>query len=294
MGSQGNCWVAQDQPGFFRHYDGGMYEFVSDRSYVPGPLVIAFDGWVDAAGVGSGVAAHLGTDATSVVTFDPDEIFDYRVNRPVVDFVDGRLADVSFPQISIEYTQPGATPMMVMRGTEPEFRWNAIGAAMIEITERLGTTELLCVGAVPSAVPHTRPTRIMSTSSVADFVSEESPGGLLRVPGAAVTSIEWHLSRKGLPTYGFWAQIPHYVTGPYPQAMVALIERLGDHLGAELPLGDLPTDAMQHRSELDTLVRENPEMTEHLERLELLTEPEDLPTAEELGSEIEDFLRGEE
>jgi hypothetical protein len=289
-----NSLTVLGQPESITRYYYVMYAFVSDRQFDPCPLVVAFDGWVDAASVGSSVAAHLATGAMEVVEFDSDEVFDYRANRPVVDFVAGRLSDLTLPQLSIAFTQPGSVPLMVMQGTEPGFRWKALGEAMVDITRRIETTELICIGAVPSAVPHTRPTRIMATSSVDGFVSDDAPPGLLRVPGAAVTNLEWHLAQSGLPTYGFWAQIPHYVTGPYPQAMVALIERVGCHLGRELPLGDLPSDAMRQRSELDEMARENSEMTEHLKRLESLTEPQDIPTAEELGSEIEDFLRGEE
>lgn len=271
-----------------------MYEFLTDASFPSCPLVVAFDGWVDAAGVGSGTVDHLAEGGQRIVEFDPDAVFDYRVNRPVVDFFDGRLSEMTLPELGVDFAEPGGQPLMLLRGTEPEFRWKALGAAVVTLAERLGSTEMVCVGAVPAAVPHTRSTRIMTTSSTEGFVSSEAPPGLLRVPGAAVTSLEWYLSRAGMPTHGFWAQVPHYVTGPYPQAMLALLERVGTHLGREFPLGDLPEDAMQHRTELDELATDNSELTAHLERLELLDEPEDLPTAEELGSEIEEFLRGEE
>lgn len=273
---------------------GVVYELLTNESFPPCPLVVAFDGWVDAAGVGSGAVHHLAEGGTRIVEFDPDAMFDYRVNRPVVDFLDGRLSEMTLPEMFIDHATPGGVPLMLLRGTEPEFRWKALGAAVVELATTLRSTEMICVGAVPAAVPHTRSTRIMATSSVEGFVSSEAPPGVLRVPGAAVTNLEWHLAQSGMATYGFWAQVPHYVTGPYPQAMVTLIERVGEHLNAEFPLGDLPEDAMTHRSELDELATDSVELTAHLERLELLGDPDDLPTAEELGSEIEDFLRGEE
>ncbi len=41
-------------------------------------LIVAFDGWVDAAGASSGAAEFLADGAARIVTFDDDILFDYR------------------------------------------------------------------------------------------------------------------------------------------------------------------------------------------------------------------------
>lgn len=270
-----------------------MYALQTDRTFDGVSLVVAFDGWVDAAQVGSTAAEWLAGDGAVVATFDPDALFDYRVNRPTVDFIDGRLVDFRYPKVVMQAGSIGGREVLVMRGTEPEFQWKALGECMVELTGVLGVPELICIGSVPAAVSHTRPTNVLNTSSTADFVSmgERSAEGLLRVPGAAATNIEWHLAQTGMNTYGFWAQVPHYVSGPFFQGVIALLERLGRHLGVDAPTGRLLEEAIEQREQLDRLVAGNPEIRAHLERLEMLADPDDLPTAEEIGTEIENFLR---
>ncbi len=270
-----------------------MYALKTDATFDDIPLIVAFDGWVDAARVGSAAADHLAGHGEEVVAFDSDALFDYRVNRPTVDFMDGRLVDLRYPKVNIQHAVVAGTDLLVMRGTEPEFQWKALGEAMVELADRLGVGQMVCVGSVPAAVAHTRPTAILNTSSTADFASmgERTSEGLLRVPGAAVTNIEWHLARSGLNTYGFWAQVPHYVTGPFYQGVITLLERVGRHLQIDVPLGNLLDGAIEQREQLDRLVESNPEISSHLSRLESLSDPDDLPTADELGTEIENFLR---
>ena len=59
---------------------------------------------------------------------------------------------------------------------------------------------------------------------------EAGPTGLLRVPSAALSMLEMAVAAAGIPAVGYFAQIPHYVSGPYPIASLELLralERLG-------------------------------------------------------------------
>ena len=64
-------------------------------------LVAAFDGWIDAASAASNAASHLASDATTVATFDPDALFDYRSRRPVLDVIDGVLRHLAWPELAV-------------------------------------------------------------------------------------------------------------------------------------------------------------------------------------------------
>lgn len=266
----------------------------SDRTFPGSTLVVAFNGWVDAAGVGTGAAEHLAAGGDLIGRLDPDEIFDYRVNRPTVDFIDGKLTSVDYPEVTVRAVTYGDANLLVMTGTEPEFRWQALGQTVVEKSREWGVAELVCIGSVPAAVAHTRPTNVLNTSTTADFEAqgERVPDGLLRVPGAAVTSIEWHLAQDGMPTYGFWAQVPHYVGDRFRQGVVALVERVGRHLDVDIPLRGLLDEAIEQRERLDRLVEANPEVSDFLAQLESLVDPDDLPSGEEIATEIEDFLKG--
>jgi hypothetical protein len=103
-----------------------------------------------------------------------------------------------------------------------------------------------------------------------------------------------NLRDHGIPTIGFFAQTPHYVTATYAPAVLALLERLGRHLDVVLPLDSLPDDATSQREQLDRIVEQRPEIKEYVERLEAAFQPGwSIPSADELGAEIERFLRRE-
>ena len=98
------------------------------------------------------------------------------------------------------------------------------------------------------------------------------------------------MSGTGIPAVGFYAQVPHYVGGPYAAASIALLEHLGRHFGVELPLGSLITEAQEQRDRLDAAVAQDEDAAGYLQRLETLAGEERMPSGDELASEIERFL----
>ncbi|MGZ6544298.1 MAG: PAC2 family protein, partial [Actinomycetota bacterium] len=146
---------------------------------------------------------------------------------------------------------------------------------------------------IPAAVPHTRPVPVLATASKDGLLHEDEskgPQGLLRVPGAALSTLELAVSGTGIPAVGFFAQVPHYVGGPFAIASIALLEHLGRHLGVELPLGTLIADAQEQRDRLDAAVAADEDAGAYLQRLEALAGEDRLTSGDELASEIERFL----
>jgi PAC2 family protein len=90
---------------------------------------------------------------------------------------------------------------------------------------------------------------------------------------------------------GFYAQVPHYVGGPYAAASIAILEHLGRHLGVDPPFGGLPDEAMSQRQRLDQIVQADEDSTSYVERLESVVDNQELPTGDELVGEIERFLQ---
>ena len=99
------------------------------------------------------------------------------------------------------------------------------------------------------------------------------------------------MAEAGIPAVGYFAQVPHYVSGPYPAAAVALLEALSRHLGEPLPMGDLPEEARQLRNRLDTATALEETTRTYIERLEAMVDEQRLPSGDDLISEIERFLR---
>lgn len=272
-----------------------MYELTGHHDFDNPTLLLSFDGWVDAAAVGTTCASGLVEYGALVATFDTDVFLDYRASRPTADFVDGRLEEVVWPSITVTHARHGDQDLLVMTGSEPDMRWRQLSDALSKLVGEWGVRQLVCIGSVPAAIPHTMPTPVINTSTHLDMdkLGEPVATGLLRVPAAFVTAAEHRLAEDGLATYGFWAQVPHYVNPPFWQGVVALRHRLGRHLGFDLSDEDLIGQADEQILELDHIAEAQPQVRAHLERLQALAGQEPLPSGEELASEIEQYLENQ-
>lgn len=259
------------------------------------PVVLAaFDGWVDAGAAASLALGLIAGGATTVAAFDADALYDYRARRPTLDIRDGRPASLEWPELRLSHVRHGERDLLVLGGPEPDFRWHALSADLFELLGRLGVQEWIGVGAIPAAVPHTRPVPIMGTESEPGRLRggvTPGPTGLLRVPAAALSVLEMSAVAAGTPAVGYFAQIPHYVTGGYAPASIALLRALEQHLGVALPHGDLDGEAGQLRTRLDSAVAADETTRTYVERLEAMVDEERRPAGDDLISEIERFLR---
>jgi hypothetical protein len=258
-------------------------------------LVAAFDGWVDAASAASTTSEHLAKGGELVATFDADVLYDYRSRRPVLDIIDGTLTNLVWPSLELHRVRHGGRDLLILHGAEPDFRWRELGGEVLELAVRLGVVEWVSLGAIPAAVPHTRPVTVMASASgdgLLDASDVKGPPGLLRVPSACLSAVELAVS-GAIPCVGFYAQVPHYIGGPFAAATVALVRHLGRHLHLELPVGSFEEEAEAQRRRLDAAVEADDDVREILERLQQTVDEEELPSGEDLAAEIERFLRTE-
>jgi hypothetical protein len=265
----------------------------------PGPLaapsmVVAFDGWVDAGSAATTAAGLLAGDGAAVATFDADRLFDYRARRPTLEIADGRLSELTWPEFEIRHVRVEERDVLVLTGPEPDYRWPRLADAVIEVATTLGVAEWISIGAIPAAVPHTRPVPILGTESRPGLLRgnvRPGPTGLLRVPAALVSVLEMRASEAGIAAVGYFAQVPHYVSGPYPPAALALLAAVGRHLELEVDTGPLAEESEQLRSRLDLATAGDENTRSYVGRLEAMVDEERLPAGEDLISEIEQFLR---
>jgi predicted ATP-grasp superfamily ATP-dependent carboligase len=271
-----------------------MYKLEPIENLVAPALIVAFQGWVNAGNVGTEASDHIAGDGDVVATFDPDALFDYRSNRPVIDFVDGRLQDVSWPFLTMRRARYDRRDVLVLNGNEPDWQWKALGRSVAELAANLEVVEVVSLGGVPAATPHTYPTPLLTTASRPDLIgeNEQLPEGLLRVPGAAVNIVERALTDSGIPAVGFWAQVPHYVAGTYYAGAVAVVDRVARHLGITIPLGDLVDRVAEQRQQLDATVAAQPDSQAYLERLETIAGAQgEIPSADDIAAQVERFLQ---
>lgn len=268
---------------------------VDDADDLIAPAMVgAFDGWVDAGSAATVALAQLVEGAPIVARFDSDALFDYRARRPTLQIIDGRLAELSWPELAIRRARFAERDLLILAGPEPDDRWQAFGGAVVELAQRLGVDEWISLGSIPAAVPHTRAVPIIGTTSEPGRLRGDvrpGPAGILRVPAATVSVLEMTMAAAGIPSVGYFAQVPHYVSGGYPAASVELLSALGRHLGVILPSGDLVEEARQLRTRLDTATAMEESTRSYVERLETMVDEQRLPSGDDLIGEIERFLR---
>src|SRR4029077_12179659 len=104
-------------------------------------LIIAFDGWVDAAAAATTAANEVAEDGEQIATFDMDLLIDYRARRPVLDIVDGDLKSLTWSELTLRFARAGERVLLVLTGAEPDFRWRELSDAIHELCVRLGVVE---------------------------------------------------------------------------------------------------------------------------------------------------------
>lgn len=271
-----------------------LYTLHDPHELIAPVLIAAFDGWVDAGSAATTALALLADDGEPVATFDADRLFDYRARRPPLEIVDGRLTELTWPELVLRRTRIDERDVLILVGPEPDYRWRTFTADVIELAGRLGVVQWISLGAIPAAVPHTRPVPIIGTEASPGLLRGEilpGPAGTLRVPSALVSALEIEVSAAGIPALGYFAQVPHYVSGPYATAAVALLGAVGNHLGTEIPARELAVAARELRTRLDTAAGLDEATRGYVERLEVMYDEQRLPSGDDLISDIERFLR---
>lgn len=160
------------------------------------------------------------------------------------------------------------------------------------------------------AVPHTRPTGITAHASNKELIAGYEPWlQRVQVPASAGHLLEYRLGQAGLDAMGFAVHIPHYLAQTdFPAAAELLLTSTSRTTGLLFSTDDLRASAEVVRDEVDRQIAENPDAVELVESLEaqydaftrgrtgggnLLANSGPLPTAEELGAELERFLAGQ-
>jgi hypothetical protein len=265
------------------------------RDLVAPTVVVAMDAWVDAGAASTTAVKVLADeDAPLAATFDSDVLYDYRARRPTLEILDGRPANLAWPDLTLRRTRIGERDLLVLSGPEPDFRWRELADDLALLARQLEVEQWISLGAIPAAVPHTRPVPVLGTESSPGLLrGDVSPGpqGLLRVPSAAISVFDIAVAEAGVPAVGYYAQIPHYINGEYAPAALALLETLANHLNVEIEVDELREESETLRTRLDAATSVDDKTRAYVERLEEMVDESRLPEGDELISEIERFLR---
>ena len=280
-----------------------------------GPVLIhSLEGFLDAGNAAGLAAQHLlaGSAGRVVASFEIDAFYDYRARRPPMTFSEDHYEGYETPRLVVRLVHDRlGTPYLLMDGPEPDTHWEAFAAAVRAVVEAFRVRLTVSLGAVPMAVPHTRPVMLTNhATSPGLVVAENLWRGRIRVPASAQALLELRLGEWGHPAMGFVAHIPHYVAQlDYPSAAASLLEAVEVATGLEWDLGDLETAGQAKLVEISAQIADSAEVLEVVTGLEQqydafhraeaqdtstlpLAEDGQLPSGEELGAEFERFLAG--
>jgi proteasome assembly chaperone (PAC2) family protein len=279
-----------------------VIEFEDVPDLVDPVLVCAFEGWNDAAGAATGVIDHLVEvwQARPVGAIDPDEFYDFTVNRPLVTTDDAGMRQIVWPTSRLYVARPEGShrDVVLLRGIEPNMKWRQFCAELLAAADDLGTRLVCTLGALLAETPHTRPIQVTGTATELDLEDRlkleqsryEGPTGIVGVFQDAC-------ARLDIPSVSFWAAVPHYLPQPpCPKATLALLGQVEDVLETSIPLGDLPEDSRAWERGVAELAEEDEDIAEYVRSLEDSADTAELPEAsgEAIAREFERYLKRRE
>ena len=280
----------------------------------PGVLVLALGAFVDAGHIQRVLGAHLvdSSESEVIASLDVDQLVDYRGRRPAMVFDGNRFEAYDDPAILLHrLTDRDGTTYYLLAGPEPDYQWERAIEAIRQLSDQLGVTLVASTHGIPMTVPHTRPVGMTAHATDPQLIGDaESPFGRVQVPASFAGLLELRFGEVGRDALGFAIHVPQYLAqSEWAEGALAALGAITDATGLNLPNDGLVEAAGVNRREIEAELATNPEaqqvvrameqqydrFVEGAERKSLLASPmPEVPSADELGAEFEEFLRHHE
>jgi len=274
-------------------------------------LIVALSGWVDAGLAGIGTVAVLRDHLAAARRFgrmDLSEVMDLQQTRPSVHLDMGVQRRIEWPQLEFEAGNVGPD-VVLCSGPEPSLRWRAVLGEVVDLAQRLGVRRAFTLGGIPAMASHRRPVEVLTTATSEELA--EATGAWRQDyegPTGAQSVLQVLLGEAGIDTVGLWAQVPHYLSASAsPPAIRSLLVRLRELADLTVDLTELEEQAVTYIQRVEQGLAERPDVVDVIRAIEDADDAdisgfggddgelpaEDLPSGDELASEIERFLRGQ-
>lgn len=273
---------------------------IEDPGKLNDPLLLcAFEGWNDAGSAATGVLDHLIEvwDARLVGAIDPEDFYDFQVNRPTISTDDAGMRRIVWPTTQLYVVRPPGAKrdLIIVRGIEPNIRWRQFCGELLAAADEFNVSLVCTLGALLAEVPHTRPIQVTGTATELEIEDRlrleasryEGPTGIVGVFQDAC-------ARLDIPAVSFWAAVPHYLAQPpSPKATLALLSQVEDLLELAIPLADLRDDGAAWERGANEFVEEDEDLAEYVRQLESSSDAAELPEAsgEAIAREFERYLK---
>jgi len=264
-------------------------------------MLIALTGLFDIAGAATTALDQFAPADTAVTigAIDPDPFYDFTQERPQVEFDDGEIRVIRWPENEFDVVRGrGARDLVVLVGVEPHLGWRTYSGCITHVARRLGCEAVVTVGSAAEAVPHTRTPQVTGSTTDRDLarrlgIGQPTYQGVTGVVGV----IQTDLAAAGIPSVSLRVGIPHYLmNAEHPQAVGALQTHLAHVLNVDPPDQDAEfvEDVRKWRGLHDEVAGGDVQLQMYVKMLEhdFDRRAEDaIPTADDLGAQFEDFLR---
>jgi hypothetical protein len=291
-----------------------LYRFETDtdpQQLRASVMLVSLGGFMDAGHTQRLLTDHLmaSSEGSVVASFDVDQLLDYRGRRPGMVFDTNRWVGYDDPCIALHrLIDRDGTPFFLLTGPEPDYQWERVSEAVRELVDLLGVGLVVSAHGIPMAVPHTRPIGMTSHATDPRLIPEQlNPFGRVEVPGSMSALLELRLGEAGHDALGFAVHVPHYLAqAEFADGAVTALNAVTAATGLNLPIDDLVAAAGLNRAEIAQEVAGSEEVAQVVAALErqydtfieglqkpslLATDVSDLPSADEIGAEFEQFLR---
>ncbi len=275
-------------------------EFHSELPQLNSPVLIAaFEGWNDGANSATTTVRHLSDQwgGQLLATMDPESYYDFQVQRPIINIESRGVRSLTWPttSVSVAHLANSSHDAVLVNGIEPSMRWPSFCSELLDLADSLGVQQVIVLGALLAATPHTRPvpiTGFASDATLADRLGFETT--TYEGPTGIVGVLQSQAQDAGFSAVSLWAQVPYYVAEPpCPKATLALLAMLEDLVDVSIDLGDLPEDARAWQRGAEELAADDPDVAEYVQQLEEVRDAADLPEAsgEAIAREFQRYLR---
>lgn len=235
---------------------------------------------------------------------DVDQVVDYASLRPMIGFERDHFHSYRPPAIDLYHVRDSQDQgFLMLSGPEPALQWERMVGTVEYLIDQFDIQQTVIVQSVPAPAPHTRPLHVSGYAGGPGLVPAEDALPVAFEMGSTFTSLlTLRLGEREHAVTGLVAHVPHYLAaGEVPEAAVALLDRLSQHTGLDVPTTALTIAAQALRPQIDAEVAESEEAQQMVAQLEQqydhfvqqrgLTAGTDVPSADEIGAQVEDFLR---
>lgn len=230
-------------------------------------LILSFSGWSDAGSSATSAVRYLIEQllASELAKIDPEDYYDFSVQRPHVRLVDGQR-EIEWPSYDFHYYKSGGElerDFIFASGVEPHLRWKSFSNTLLHLAQEWKVARIITLGALLDEVLYTKPVPLNGFSSDPELMKEldftpsryQGPTGIVGVLGDT-------FRKESMPHVGLWAALPHYLAlSPNPRGTLALVLRLTQWLGIRIDTGPLERAAGEFQNKVNEVVDSDPNLT---------------------------------